>query len=115
MSRNAASDTSFEMKIEKEKKPSCCALLCQYLDRFFSSLSIGKVTSQFYLEGNNTQGSCTGGLLTILYLVIIGAITVGILMTAIMKEKFSLRDGDSGTLDTTSIKLQTLFFEDKYA
>jgi uncharacterized membrane protein len=103
------------MKIEKEKKPSCCALLCQYLDRFFSSLSIGKVTSQFYLEGNNTQGSCTGGLLTILYLVIIGAITVGILMTAIMKEKFSLRDGDSGTLDTTSIKLQTLFFEDKYA
>ena len=105
MSRTAPIDNSFEMKADKEKKPSCCSLLCQYLDRFFSSLSIGKVTSQFYLEGNNTQGSCTGGLLTILYFVIIGVITVGILMTAIMKENYSLRDGESGTLDTT-IKFQ---------
>ena len=113
MSRTAPSDNSFEIKAEKEKKPSCCSLLCQYLDRFFSSLSIGKVTSQFYLEGNNTQGSCTGGLLTIFYFVIIGAITVGILMTAIMKENYSLRDGDSESLDTV-IKFQQLFFEDQY-
>ena len=114
MSRTGPSDNSFEIKAEKEKKPSCCSLLCQYLDRFFSSLSIGKVTSQFYLEGNNTQGSCTGGLLTILYFVIIGAITVGILMTAIMKENYSLRDGDSGSLNTV-IKFQHLFFEDQYS
>ena len=35
-------------------------------------------------------------------------------MSAIMKESYNLRDGDSGTLNTT-MTFQTLFLQDKYA